>query len=224
MLNAFYTGFEKQAKTISPTTALSGAIAATPTLRTAMGKSLSDEAEARLHLAAGGVLVAPQVIKVLKRMAKVAGGRNQKRDFVNFYRGSFKRASEHSKRVSTVAIIKDGKLLMGKRRDNGKWTTPGGHLNEGENPFSGALREVKEETGLELDAKKLKRLNTIKNDKLSVYGWLYDADGEDISTSMKDDPDGEVHRWLFVDSKTKEDKDLHVPRSKNNVLLPAIEV
>jgi hypothetical protein len=40
-------------------------------------------------------------------------------------------------RVSLVAVFSDGKLLLGKRRDNGKWTLPGGHLEEGRGPDRG---------------------------------------------------------------------------------------
>ncbi|MFH0853392.1 MAG: NUDIX hydrolase [bacterium] len=50
-----------------------------------------------------------------------------------------------------VIVIKDNKVLMGKRRNahgEGHWSFPGGHLEYQEAPEDGALREVKEETGL----------------------------------------------------------------------------
>lgn len=45
------------------------------------------------------------------------------------------------------------KLLMGKRigdHEGGTWSFPGGHVEYGESPEQAAIREVAEETGLEL--------------------------------------------------------------------------
>src|SRR4051812_2730528 len=66
-----------------------------------------------------------------------------------FWGGFEKRAM---KEVATVGIIDiDGrKILMGKRRDNGKWTGPGGHLEGKEKPIDGAIRETWEEAGIRL--------------------------------------------------------------------------
>ena len=51
--------------------------------------------------------------------------------------------------ATAVAIINDKKeLLMLHRKDNKKWTMPGGTLEFGESMTDCALREVKEESGL----------------------------------------------------------------------------
>ncbi|WP_227793550.1 NUDIX hydrolase [Paenibacillus guangzhouensis] len=42
------------------------------------------------------------------------------------------------------------KILMVKNDDNGKWTLPGGLVEEGESLESAAIREAKEETGLDI--------------------------------------------------------------------------
>ena len=126
------------------------------------------------------------------------------------------------KEVSTIAVRQGGKLLLGRRRDNGKWTTPGGHLDPGEKPLAGAVRELLEETGLKVKASQLKPLESREvKPGLLVHGFLYEPSGE-VKTTMADDPDLEVKRWHFVDPAAIEDKDLHVPR-KNNVLLPMME-
>jgi ADP-ribose pyrophosphatase YjhB (NUDIX family) len=48
-----------------------------------------------------------------------------------------------------------GRLLLIKRADNGKWALPGGALEVGETPVQGVLREALEETGLACEARAL---------------------------------------------------------------------
>lgn len=60
---------------------------------------------------------------------------------------------ERNKEFSAGGVlIRDGRVLLIKMRNlSGKevWTFPKGHLEEGETPETAALREVKEETGLD---------------------------------------------------------------------------
>ena len=54
----------------------------------------------------------------------------------------------------TVVFNTEGKILVMKRSQKctrpGGWDFPGGGLNRGEDPYEGAKREIKEETGLEV--------------------------------------------------------------------------
>lgn len=57
-----------------------------------------------------------------------------------------------------VYIVHEGKVLMHKRAENkekfpGFWIGPGGHVDAGEDVLSSAIREVKEETGINIDEK-----------------------------------------------------------------------
>jgi 8-oxo-dGTP pyrophosphatase MutT (NUDIX family) len=54
--------------------------------------------------------------------------------------------------VGSIAVIvgADGRLLMGLRTDDGYWDFPGGYANLGENAAGTAVREAREETGLEV--------------------------------------------------------------------------
>jgi ADP-ribose pyrophosphatase YjhB (NUDIX family) len=60
-------------------------------------------------------------------------------------------------RVGVFASIFDeqGRVLLGHRRDGDFWGQPGGGLERGEPPWAGVVREVKEETGLEVTVERL---------------------------------------------------------------------
>ncbi|KJK55863.1 NUDIX hydrolase [Saccharothrix sp. ST-888] len=52
----------------------------------------------------------------------------------------------------TAFVVNDhGDLLLERRSDNGKWGMPGGTLEIGENLASAVVREVREETGIDVD-------------------------------------------------------------------------
>jgi len=63
-----------------------------------------------------------------------------------------------------VVIVNDGKILLIKRStdpDKGKYALPGGYLDYNETLEEGAIREVKEETGLNI--KIVKTLNILSH-------------------------------------------------------------
>ena len=63
-----------------------------------------------------------------------------------------------------VAVIKEGKVLLGKRKNahgEGTWSFPGGHLEYKESWEDCAIRETLEETGLTI---KNVRFGTVTND------------------------------------------------------------
>jgi ADP-ribose pyrophosphatase YjhB (NUDIX family) len=141
-----------------------------------------------------------------------------------------KKTAADIKEVASVAIFKDGKLLMGERRDNGKWTCPGGHLEAGETPLEGAIREVKEESGIDLTEKQLiyldsKNVTADKGKKLRIHAYKANLP-KDVKTSMTQDPDGEVKRWHWVNyqpfNKTITEN-MHVPLDRN-ILFKAIGI
>ncbi len=81
----------------------------------------------------------------------------------------------NSKPCAGALIVKDNRVLLVKRAVEpcqGCWDIPGGFLEPGEHPLDGMLREVKEETGLDVRVIGL----------LGVYMDRYKFDGEDFFT------------------------------------------
>jgi ADP-ribose pyrophosphatase YjhB (NUDIX family) len=62
---------------------------------------------------------------------------------------------------ATVAIIDGGRVLLTKRRDFEVWCLPGGHVDDGETLAQAAMREAREETGIEVALTRLVGLYSI---------------------------------------------------------------
>ncbi len=59
-------------------------------------------------------------------------------------------SAQHSVSVSAVIVDDTGRVLVVRRRDNGKWEPPGGVLELAETIPDGLAREVAEETGMRI--------------------------------------------------------------------------
>jgi len=64
----------------------------------------------------------------------------------------------NSKRTRVLVIVDNQILLLQGWLGTGKWSLPGGGLHKDELPVAGALRELKEETGILVGKRQLKPL------------------------------------------------------------------
>lgn len=100
--------------------------------------------------------------------------------------------------VSTVAVINGDHILMGRRKDSGKLTFPGGHADAGEHPEQAAKRELFEEAGI--NAKELHYIGqeeiTGRDGKARMINCFVTF-GHYHPTS-KNDPDEEIGEWYWV--------------------------
>ena len=51
--------------------------------------------------------------------------------------------------AASAIVVDDARILLHRRQDNDRWALPGGKMELGESLAGCAIREVKEETGLE---------------------------------------------------------------------------
>lgn len=95
-----------------------------------------------------------------------------------------------------IMIFKDGKVLLGKRKGShgkGEYAFPGGHLEYGESFENCAIRETKEEAGIEIDNVRFQFIANVKKYTGNHY----------------------VHIGLIADWKSGEPKILEPERSES---------
>lgn len=102
--------------------------------------------------------------------------------------------------VAVVPVTEIGEVLIGKRTEDGIWTTPGGGGEPGEEPHEAARRELFEEAGLAAPPNTLELVNvgeTPRGHKIYSFLWRMPKILGDIATS-KLDPDKEVKSWKLL--------------------------
>ncbi len=92
-------------------------------------------------------------------------------------------------------------LLLIKHRCGGHWSFPKGHVESGENEFQTALREIKEETGLDVDLHDGFRQSVEyfpkPHIKKQVVYFLASPKADDTVT--KQDEEISEYRWCLLD-------------------------
>lgn len=97
--------------------------------------------------------------------------------------------------VVSVAVLKDGKLLMGLRGDTGKWNLPGGHVEGDEALVDAAKRELLEETGLKASGGVYRVGWCEVRPGLRVHTFFCETEGEPDASA---DPDEEMVAFKWV--------------------------
>lgn len=126
------------------------------------------------------------------------------------------------KRAATIIVRRGDHFLMGKTNKEGRWTLPGGVVEDGESMHQGGARELLEETGL--DAKRLKFLGSrlVESEMGKPFEVaMYEHNMEKgAKPTGKNDPDKEVGKWEWFDSKKPLDAEvLGNLKHANNIAL-----
>jgi len=110
-----------------------------------------------------------------------------------------------------VMMLKDGKVLLGRRHTDpekadselhgeGTWTMPGGKLEYGETFEEGAVREVKEETGMDLQKMEVICVNNDKNEHAHFVTIGFFSDGFDGEPKVMEPDEITEWRWFSLDN------------------------
>ena len=97
-------------------------------------------------------------------------------------------------------IIKENKVLLILEKNGNFWGFPKGHMEEGENEIQTALREVKEEVGLdvEIDQNQRYTLNYVVKDEIDKTTVLYIATPKNGKIEMQESEIADV-KWCSFD-------------------------
>jgi len=109
-----------------------------------------------------------------------------------------------------VLILRNGKVLLGRRHEDpekadtvfmltGTWTMPGGKLHFGESFEQGAIREVLEETGMQLKNPKVICVNNDKNEYAHFITIGLLAKDEDVIGEPRVMEPDEITEWRWFD-------------------------
>ena len=129
--------------------------------------------------------------------------------------------------MANVFIRKDGKYLMMKRSDKKKYAPGriqafGGKVDQDENPYAAAIREVKEEAGIEIQNLKLEAVVLeLQHEKELPVNWLvfyFSADYK--SGEVKVNEEGEL-KYLSAEELKKAYLFPSVKSIIDNILNPA---
>jgi len=87
--------------------------------------------------------------------------------------------------LGAFAIIFDehGRVLLCHRRDFDAWNLPGGGIENGELPTEAVIREVKEETGLEVEVKRLVGVYGKRDRDELVFSFICSPIGGSLSAT-----------------------------------------
>lgn len=78
--------------------------------------------------------------------------------------------------VATVTLIDNGKILLVKRKNtgfmDGYYATPGGHVDPEETIKTAAVRELKEETDLDVKEEDLELFHVLQDENIAPKNYI----------------------------------------------------
>lgn len=96
---------------------------------------------------------------------------------------------EYTQYTVAVGLLSNKRVYLSQRVNTpnfaGKWQFAGGKLEENENPIDGGVREVKEETGLEILPNRLRYVVPITGDATTYLCFVYVVDLNDAEIPKK---------------------------------------
>lgn len=84
-------------------------------------------------------------------------------------------------------VVQDGKVLLLYRSDEEHWEVPGGKVEEGESPTEAAVREAKEEIGVDVSLEKPFYSGEFQHDDQIFLWHCYQASIDEGEPEVKED-------------------------------------
>lgn len=129
----------------------------------------------------------------------------------------------HSLRVSSCAVcLKDGQVLLSRWADprdpaHKLWSIPGGGIHHGEDPYDAAVREVREETGYDIEVDELLGMHTrvtpappVASEQVEFHSLRIFYAAHIVAGELRDEAGGSSDRAAWVDL----DKVADLPRDE----------
>ena len=96
--------------------------------------------------------------------------------------------------LGAFAIILDAqsRVLLSHRADRDKWNLPGGRVEAGETPWHAIVREVEEETGLQVVVERLLGIYSVPSKPELVFNFLCSQSAGQLQVTAEADQ----HAWF----------------------------
>lgn len=104
--------------------------------------------------------------------------------------------SMHSIGAFAVIFDDDQHVLLCHRTDRDMWNLPGGRVESGESPWQGVVREVLEETGLDVEVVRLHGVYSLPWRDDLVLNFICRRTGGELRTN----PEADQLGWFAVDA------------------------
>lgn len=109
------------------------------------------------------------------------------------------------KKCASCFVIEDNKILLIYHKKFGKYIQPGGHIEYNEKNYETAIREVFEETGINVRVISTEPFNTEVYDTKIGKQLDYQFIGEVIGGELKNNSESYLCGWFEIDSIDKYD-------------------